>query len=276
MEWITFGTSVIGASHIKKETPNQDAINFGDLPPFVAVSDGHGGKKYIRSEIGSRLAVLAIEQVLKESLPLHADLSDINEHIRHIKSRFLLHWQNSVDNQLEQEPFTQEEYIFLNENCSENDRIGLENNPRLAFGCTFLAGIVYEDIILILQHGDGDIVALHRESTIDVMETDGRNFAGSTLSLGSLKDANQITHRVISGDDIPELITISTDGIKNSYDDTDSDSISQFYKIPVVIKNAIDSGRDIQEITADLDSLLERITTNGSGDDVTLGIIVKA
>lgn len=275
MEWITFGTSVIGASHIKKAIPNEDAINFGDLPPFVAVSDGHGGKKYIRSSKGSALAVAALEQVLKEGVLLHTGLTDLNEHIRHIKSRFLFNWQSSVDENLKDEPFTEDEYIFLHENCSENERKGLENNPRLAFGCTFLACIAYEDMVLLLQHGDGDIVCLYGEEATDIMEADGRNFAGSTLSLGSLKDANKIAHCVLSQEKIPDLVAISTDGIKNSYDDTDPNSISQFYKIPIVIKNAVEKERSIEEITKDIVKLLERITTNGSGDDVTLGILCK-
>ena len=280
MEWTTFGTSVIGASHTNKQLPNQDAINHSDeLPPFVAVADGHGGKKYIRSHKGSELAVQALESVLKESLHLHTNLPNLSEHIRHMKNRLLLHWQTTIDEHLANTPLTETEQNFLATHCSETERTGLDNNPRLAYGCTFLGVIAYEDMVLIIQHGDGDIVCLYPDSDlgVEIMEMDTRNFGGSTLSLGSLKDAADMSHKLLTAGDmpIPELIAISTDGIKNSYDDKDPDSIAQFYKIPAVIRHALAGGRELADILTDIESLLTRITANGSGDDVTLGILAQ-
>jgi serine/threonine protein phosphatase PrpC len=60
--WYVIGKSVEGASHTRAELPNQDAIE--SLPEsgpaetvIMAVSDGHGGAKYFRSEKGAQLAV---------------------------------------------------------------------------------------------------------------------------------------------------------------------------------------------------------------------------
>ena len=278
MDWITFGCSVMGASHTKRNLPNQDALNHSDeLPPFVAVADGHGGKKYIRSHKGSELAVQALETVLKESLHLHTNLPNLSEHIRHMKNRLLIHWQASIDADMAHEPWSEAEQDFLDTHCSEAERHSLLSNPHLAYGCTFLGAVAYEDLLLIIQHGDGDIVCLYPDSElgVEIMEMDTRNFGGSTLSMGSLKDAADMSHQLLTVTQMPLLIALATDGIKNSYDDKVPDSINQFYKIPVVIRHALAEGRATADITADMTALLTRITTNGSGDDVTLGILAQ-
>ena len=276
--WSSLGCSVIGASHQKRNIENQDAVNCGNIPElgivFVAAADGHGSKKYIRSSTGSALAVNTLEVILKDCTPLHLGMQDIDSYVRHIKSRFLLTWQQCVDATLQQLPFSVDEKAFLQEHCSEKDINGIEDNPRIAFGCTFLCAVSYNDVVLILHHGDGDVLGLYDGDTLaqDIVVSDSRNFAGNTLSLGSLSDASEIGHRILTKEHIPKLITISTDGIKNSYNDKISTEIEQFYKIPVAIKHELSKREDIEQ---DLSALLQKITNNGSGDDVTIGILYK-
>ena len=272
INWQTEGLSVIGASHTKKGLPNQDSVNFGGVfPSFVAVSDGHGGKKYIRSQVGSYLATLAIKEVVEETAILSTSMPDMEEAIRHIKSRFLLRWQDKVDDDLEEMPFTDEEKAFIEENLTENEINDLAEKPRTAYGTTFLAAIAYDDVVLILQHGDGDIVGLYDEVAEDLVEPDSRNFAGQTLSLASVFDAAEIYHRVIMGEtNLPCVIALFTDGIKNSYNDTNLDEIEKFYKIPLAIKTSLKKREDL---VAGLNTLLTQVTTYGSGDDVTAAVL---
>lgn len=269
-QWASLGFTVMGASHKKKGTPNQDAVCFGDGPTFVAVSDGHGAKKYIRSHLGSFFAVNCIKEVLKQCTPLNTSMKDINPYILHIKSRFLLSWQQSIDNDLHTNPFTDDENSFLVSNCSQKEIESIKTNPRLAYGCTFLCAVVYNNLILILHHGDGDILGIYGDTVQDIVQWDNRNFAGNTLSLGSLKDAQEMGHQILTDDSLPSLITISTDGIKNSYNDKIKSEIEQFYKIPIAISMAL---KEECDISYDIQNLLTKITTNGSGDDVTLGIL---
>ena len=60
--WRVIGASVRGAAHLSSGAPNRDAIHwlpeYGAGPPVIlAVSDGRGSAKCIRSDVGSRLAV---------------------------------------------------------------------------------------------------------------------------------------------------------------------------------------------------------------------------
>ena len=53
-KWDIIGNSVRGASHIRKNLPNQDAINWesekkSKNPAYIVVSDGHGDEKHCTS-----------------------------------------------------------------------------------------------------------------------------------------------------------------------------------------------------------------------------------
>src|SRR4051812_29506315 len=78
--WHLAAATVRGASHVRSGQPNQDALNWrpaaGSGPPVAAaVSDGHGGAKYLRSHVGSRFAVAAALKLLWELVQRHADAS---------------------------------------------------------------------------------------------------------------------------------------------------------------------------------------------------------
>ena len=70
-EWIIFGESIQGSSHIFTSTCNQDAVHWlpekpGKLPITISVSDGHGSAQYFRSGLGAKMAVLAAEKTITE------------------------------------------------------------------------------------------------------------------------------------------------------------------------------------------------------------------
>jgi serine/threonine protein phosphatase PrpC len=304
--WIPFGCSVKGASHRRKEEEykdvffpqkeNQDAFHLvqgaanadGDqmIPSVIAVSDGHGGNKYIRSNIGSKIAVTHVANYLwkntKNPLSKKMRKDELADAIRHIKTRVLVLWQEGVDNHFKLTPFKEEEVAFLKEHCPQKDYDAvlsddpLERGHRLAYGCTFLCAIAYDDLILILQLGDGDILGLYPKDDVrELIKSDSRNIGNETLSLCSLRDVSDITHEVLIGEEIPQLITLTTDGVKNSYDDQTSD-IEAFYNIPVVIKNEL-LKNDLQAdgVITPIEKWLDKVTTDGAGDDVTIGVLFR-
>jgi hypothetical protein len=74
-------------------------------------------------------------------------------------------------------------------------------------------------------------------------------------------------------DEMPMLITLSTDGIKNSFDDS-GEAENGFYKIPRDLKTLLERNNfNTKDVKGVLKNELKRITTNGSGDDVTLGVL---
>ena len=73
--WRAASASERGSSHADG-APNQDAVGFaravdadGAEVWLAAVSDGHGGRRYVRSDVGARLAVRCALDVLTEAVP---------------------------------------------------------------------------------------------------------------------------------------------------------------------------------------------------------------
>jgi len=136
-----------------------------------------------------------------------------------------------------------------------------------------------------LQLGDGDTLGLYPPNPIDkddipkarvrkLLIADERNFGGATMSLCNLKNSSEIQHSILIGKDIPMLITISTDGIFNSYDDRVPKEENGFYKIPTIMKrHLLANDLDTTKVMEILEKQLKDITINGSGDDVTLGVL---
>src|SRR2546428_13129367 len=88
-DWHIIGESVKGASHQRSGRPNQDAITWfstsdNSLPLTLAVSDGHGGAKYFRSDKGASFAVTAARDTLsqfQESLSSFSNSSWLEENL---------------------------------------------------------------------------------------------------------------------------------------------------------------------------------------------------
>ncbi|MCL1925386.1 MAG: protein phosphatase 2C domain-containing protein [Defluviitaleaceae bacterium] len=249
-KWNSIGSSVIGASHEKRGLENQDSVSTNEH--IIAVSDGHGGPRYTRSALGAFFATTIITEVCEDAII--KDAEDLDG-IKHLKARFLHLWQKAVEVHLEEYP--------------EIDNEG--NEPQI-YGCTFLCAIAYPNLVLILTHGDGDILGVYENEVRDLTIQNEKNFGGATLSLASLKDSSEISHKVLVGDEIPSLIVLSTDGVKNSYDDTDKEDLAQFYKIPLAIKKSLEE-EGAEKAEEKIKSLLEMITKEGSGDDVTIAVL---
>ena len=282
--WGVLGVSVIGASHVRKGTDNQDAIALyqgGDFsngvkPAMVAVSDGHGSAKYIRSKMGSKLATKCAIELAKKMhqsdsyLSSKASKGNIEDAVRHVKTMFMAEWHKAIDKNYATNPFTDGEQSFLEENCSEKDFDSVMSNHRVAYGCTFLCAFAYADLILVLQHGDGDVLGLYADGEVkEIIEPDPRNVGNETMSLCKMGSPLEIQHKIVVGDDLPVMLMLSTDGVSNSF----ADKIG-FYKILLGLKDLlVKSDFSIGSVDSTLQSELERITEDGSGDDVTVGVL---
>ena len=280
MNYVAFGCSVIGASHMRKGKVNQDSFyctnNHSKSPIVVALADGHVGNKYIRSHIGSYFAVQTIATIVAQNTLLSLDANQqLEDLVDHIKSRFLLAWQQKIAAHILEEPLTEDEQAFLTENCGQDIFKQIIANPKGIYGCTFVCAIIYDGIWLLLQCGDGDILGLYNNEQVKVLTyEDPRNIANQTMSLGAITSYRDISHIILIGEGIPTLVALFTDGVKNSFDE--KTAIDRFYKIPSLINSELKANSySIEVVIEPIKKMLEQITENGSGDDVTIGIVAS-
>lgn len=280
--WRVLKESVQGASHIRVGKPNQDAIESsqktnGVLPIILAVSDGHGSSKCFRSEIGSKLAVDCAISVSDEFLQNAAQLN--LSHIRDSAQRLLTvdilqKWARAVEDHLTTHPFTDSELETLSNEVDPSAVAAVkENGGLLAYGATLLLVIVATKFIMYLQLGDGDIVAVNSDGVAErVLEEDSSLIANETTSLCQKNAAKKFRFRFQEAlqNLPPKLILASTDGYFNSFS-----SEAGFLQVGVDLLK-IASADGLEKITTELEGWLAQASSEGSGDDVSLGLIIQA
>jgi len=278
-EWRVIGKSVRGASHVRADMPNQDAICWlpesgAGLSLILAVSDGHGSAKSFRSDVGANLAVNTAMEVLQEFLDGQPDVANLSAIKRTAEERLPQElerrWKKEVKDDIKNKPLSTDKLDELQENEGASALQAVETNPLLAYGATLLTALVAESFIVYLQLGDGDILTVSETGeVVSPLPRDERLFANETTSLcshNSWRDFRVGFQTLIQP---PALILLSTDGYANSFRDEEA-----FLKVGTDIWRMIRSD-GLDEVNESLEMWLTEASQIGSGDDITLGIICR-
>ncbi len=277
--WRIIGDSQQGATHARLAMPNADAIRWhkGDDPypwAVIAVSDGHGSPRCFRSERGAFIAVdVAIEvgraflmsQITEPNHPLVKSLAE-----EKLPRLVLDRWLQEVENDRAREPFLAEELSGSGSVDRPSSRRSIEERPEIAYGATLLTCLITTGFVIYLQIGDGDILSVSPDGEVSrPLTADPRLFANETTSLSSndpLRDF-RFGFQVISGRP-PALTLLSTDVYSNAFRDDDS-----FLMVgPDLLEIIRTDGPD--QVEQCLPSWLWEASEAGSGDDVTLGLVI--
>lgn len=284
--WSVAGCSVRGASHERSGLPNQDAIGWGQAGPAqgaltLALADGHSSPRCFRSDIGSRLAVQAALSALDEAMgrspaapgpPATEPSAEQSLPEESLPEEIVRRWDAAVDAELAAHPFEPAEFERLQVAEDERAREAVEAHPRLAYGTTLVAVAVTESSLLYFQIGDGDILTVADDGQVSrPLPRDERLFANQTTSLCTDQAWHDARMAVQSLADTPPpaLILLSTDGYANSFPVE-----AEFLKVgPDLLALLRQHGLDA--VSACLPGWLAEATHEGSGDDVTLGLIYR-
>ena len=278
------------------------------LPLVVAVSDGHGSAKSFRSHIGSQMAVEAAIEVITENIfqgrfnlegqensDLESGLATIKDFAgNYLPERIVRRWQQSVRQHLEENEITDEEWEDLKKKGGSNGQkfIGkileefyqaesttINSQFSIIYGATLLIAIVTDCLIIYLQIGDGDILCVDSTgNTRRPLPRDKRLIANETTSLCMEQAWNQFQVELeyleplepLSTDShhsMPALILLATDGYSNSFSsEEDFQQVGQDYREMINLH-----GMDY--IENQLESFLSQTSQQGSGDDITMGLV---
>jgi len=277
-EWRIISESVKGASHERSGQPNQDAIGCSSLsdeslPLIVAVSDGHGGAKYFRSDKGASFAVNAAIDTLSQFQESLADFSNSSWLKENLTKSLVNTWRSAVNTHIQSEGFTDEEMSKLEEKEGAASQQIVKDNPVLAYGATILVVMITESFIAYLQLGDGDILTVSEQGESEsVFPVYSKHFANETTSLCSSNawcDFQCRVERISSSSVLPDLILLSTDGYKDSFSSSEA-----FHKVGSDLYEMIQANK-LEEIKSNLSGWLSEASQIGSGDDITLGILYR-
>lgn len=288
--WWAFAESVTGRSHVAAQRPNQDAVSLWPAPGsssnaiVLAISDGHGGERYCRSEHGAHFAAEEAATGLRDfvagldasGVPASAALVDVA--LQRSCRRILSQWRERIYEDLAVHPL------------SERELDHAADNAAMLYGATLVACVVADGYQCFLRVGDGDVLSLSTDGrVIDVFGRDATSVANETTSLAQCVAAidplgsrsvealaphalRHVRHRFELRDVNPiRAVLASTDGYSNSFA-----SASGFHQAMIDLEALAKTADGRASLERNLAAWLAETSTEGSGDDITVGLISRA
>ena len=256
--WAAGGSSVRGASHVRRDMPNQDSIAWApaglpgkptlDAEAFIAaVADGHGAPAYDRSDVGSRLAVDCAIESLRRFVGGGTGEGIVED--------ILTRWRQAVaaDHQ---------------SRTQGGDWVDTATDMLTPYGCTLAAVAMAPGQLLVLQIGDSDVLFGYADGRIErPLPVDHGLVGEQTYSMCALDAAQRFRVRTMAPGDAaswPDFVLLSTDGVAKSFADEQA--------FIAVARQYRDTVRKVglPEVLGRLDDWLAEVSRRGSGDDVTL------
>lgn len=256
--WRAVSASRRGSAH-GEGVPNQDAVQVervasagGDVW-VVAVADGHGGARYVRSDVGARTAVDVAVRSVADALTGRDDPAAV---LREVVPRIVEEWRTQVAADARDRPFT------------EAERARGSDGSATAYGATLLVAVIGGHGVAVAQVGDGDALVRSHGFATRPVPGDDRLVAGETTSLCLDSAADDFRYAVVPDSADPDLVLLSTDGYGNSFAQADwwhglVDDLADF-----VVRSGFDRVAD------ELPGWLEESARVG-GDDVSAVLLVR-
>lgn len=272
-DYRAFHLTVIGASHIKNGTVCQDFSQSCEKTEcrLVVVCDGHGGADYFRSDRGSKLAAVAFMDCMENpdliaALSAAAAEKQRQSRMEQLIKSIIARWNSLVEQDMRQHPFDEDELSGV----SEKARRRYEAGERLqaAYGTTLIGAVLAENFWLGLQIGDGKCVAVSETGEFtQPIPWDEECFLNVTTSLCDENAAKEF--RFCFSRTLPAAVFIGSDGIDDCF--AGDERLYDFYR--VTLKSFAET--DEETAIAQLKEYLPTLSEKGSGDDMSVGILVN-
>lgn len=278
--WRMLRASVRGAAHHRNGLPNQDAVRIARCPLsagpdgvdgttlVLALADGHGSPKSFRSRQGARLAVAVALQVAGRLPPTASPSQRKHWAEEQWPLELVRGWQEAMQRRLARQPFTAAELAALD----EPGRVQVEARPALAYGSTLLSVVVAAGFILYLQLGDGDLLTVAADGTVTrPLPPDARLIGNETTSLCATRAADDVRVycQTLAGAP-PALILAASDGYANAF--RDDDGFRQVaHDLWAMLRDEGEAA-----VSPHLRGWLDEASRQGSGDDISVGILWRA
>lgn len=262
---IFFTKTSVGYSHLTAGKRCQDfSASYSDEErSIVTACDGHGGNVYIRSHLGAKFASDAVIDVLRD-LERTAFYKNKKEVVaENIRLNVLCRWNELVDRHMLKNPIRMSEVSEL----TEAEILSLKKTPVKAYGTTLNAAMIMGSKIITVSLGDGGCFLVKGGQCISPFpEDEDEPVANITYSLCQ-DDA--FSHLLVTVQETAsyEGAVVCTDGMINPFQNLAN--FSKALVMPAIVTLYLGKQERLAGFVSDVGSRL------GTGDDVSLGIVVK-
>ncbi|MCP3975671.1 MAG: protein phosphatase 2C domain-containing protein [bacterium] len=274
--WQATGATVRGALHVRHGVPNQDAVSWSPATgaansALLAVADGHGSNRCFRSKTGAALAVTAAINSMAGFLAGTDDIVNLEASASELLARPLVEsWLEAVACDLADKPFSERELNRLEKEEGSKARLEVLSGPAMAYGTTLLLAGADDRGIVLLQVGDGDILTVSAAGRVErPLPPDPRSVGNATASLARAAAWQDARTRALPARSAqPELVLAATDGYANSFAD-DAGFLQVGSDLLAMIRS-----EGLGRVSGELERWLQEVSELGSGDDVTVALLV--
>ena len=262
---IFFTKTEVGYSHINTGKRCQDfSASYSDEErTIVTACDGHGGNVYIRSHLGSKFASNAVIDVLREIERSAFYKAKKEAVIDNIRLNILCRWNSLVEGHLAKNPIRMSEVTEL----TEAEVLSLRKNPIKAYGTTLNAAMILGTKLICVSIGDGGCFLVKSGIVTPAFaEDEDEPVANITYSLCQ-DDA--FSHLQVSVHELSAYdgAVVCTDGMINPYQNLSNFSTGLI--APAIATLSVGKNKSLEAFVSEVGTKL------GTGDDVSLGIVVK-
>ena len=262
---IFFTKTETGYSHINTGKRCQDfSASYNDEErTIVTACDGHGGNVYIRSHLGSKFASNAVIDVLREIERTAFYKAKKEAVIENIRLNVLCRWNSLVEGHLTKNPIRMSEVSEL----TEAEVLSLRKNPIKAYGTTLNAAMILGTKLICVSIGDGGCFLVKSGiATPAFIEDEDEPVANINYSLCQ-DDA--FSHLQVSVHELSAYdgAVVCTDGMINPYQNLSNFSTGLI--APAIATLSVGKNKSLEAFVSEVGTKL------GTGDDVSLGIVVK-
>jgi hypothetical protein len=265
--WTAASATARGSSHVRSGLPNQDAALVRTVAEsnavVAAVADGHGGARYVRSDIGALFAVSIACEIGARFVAARGTERDrtIARHAAvELVPQLVEQWTATVHEHAAHHPFTAEERTRAG--------VDLDHEVAFAYGATLLFAIATLRWVLVGQLGDGDVITVDGTSAVSrPIPRDSRLVAGQTTSLCLPDAARDLRLSVVPAGDA-EVLLLASDGYGNSFAGADWwQAVGRDLRAQVRDQGLSSVGASLPEWVAD--------SAEVGGDDVTVAVLAR-
>lgn len=270
--YVEFNAHHIGKSHVQCGMSCEDysAVYSDDQVSIIAISDGHGDKNCFRSDKGARYACETAINLCRQfqSFTDHIDdiaQCDFESLIVSLESDIADAWKEKVLADATAYPFCAEEMSVASKQAQEVYSSG--QRLEKAYGCTLILAMSTANYWLSIQIGDGKSIAAYKDGVfVEPVPADENCFGNRSTSLCNSNAKESFRHYYSKVKPIAAFV--SSDGVEESFDQ--AGLYNFFYSVAYWLK---EEKFDIAK--AKIECLLPQISEGGSGDDVSVAIMVS-
>ncbi len=260
-----FSYSVKGASHERRGIVCQDASAYkvGDGFAAAVVADGHGGKKYFRSDVGSQCAVEAALEAIERCYadPDEFDRCFRTDHkriVKRVEKYAVMLWNEKIMAHLDANPLTSEELNRFS--YDEFEEIPQESY----YGTTMVCAVMARGYSWGFQIGDGSLVAVFEDGEASmILDYEESNPANITSSLCNLNASDMFNEFYTERKTV--AFVVSTDGLYTSFG-----SDFDFLDYHTIIAGQL---ADAEAFSGSLRNNINKRSHYGTEDDISVSIV---